>query len=121
MPAIALDCSGCKAEQSMKPTKVKRFNTVLRLIGWIIVIPSMLGVVAGFATCFVTSQAADAAAAAAQTDAESAGAAVGAGISYGISGFIAVTSLVGGVFGYLLLLMRKVFRCVRCGFILDRA
>jgi hypothetical protein len=119
--AIALDCSGCKSDQTMKPTKVTRFNTVLRLIGWIIVVPSILGVVFGFMTCFATTEAADATLTAAQSDAEAAGAAIGAGIAYGIAGFIAAGSLVGGVIGYLLLLKRKVFCCVRCGFILDRA
>lgn len=120
MASIALDCSGCKTEQSMKPTKISRFNTILRLIGWIIVIPSILGVVVGFSTCVVTTQAMDAVTATAQTDAEAAKATL-AGVGYGISGFIAAASLVGGVVGYLLLLKRKVFRCMRCGFILDRA
>jgi hypothetical protein len=111
MAAIVLDCNACKSDRSMKPTQVPRFNAVLRLIGYIIVVPSLLGVLGSFVTCFTTNQVA----------AESAGAAVGAGIAYGILFFIGAASLVGGTVGYLLLLKRSVFRCVRCGFLLDRA
>lgn len=118
---IALDCSACKTGQSMKPTSVPRFNAILRLIGALIVVPSLLGVAFAFLTCFVTSDAANEVMTQAQTAAQTTGAALGAGIGYGISAFIGIGSLLGGLVGWLLLLKRKVFRCARCGFILDRA
>lgn len=119
--AIAIDCSACKSDSTMKPTKVSRFNTVLRLIGYIIVVPSVLGVAFSFLTCFATADAASQVMAEAQSEAETAGATLGAGIGYTVSLFIGAGSLVGGLVGYLLLLKRKVFRCFGCGYILDRA
>lgn len=121
MATVTLDCNACKSDRTMRPTKVSRFNTILRLIGYIIVIPSLLGVTFSFVTCFATADAANEVMAQAQSNAETAGATIGAGIGYGISVFIGASSLVGGVLGYLLLLKRKVFRCSGCGFILDRA
>jgi nitrate reductase gamma subunit len=118
MAAIVLDCNACKSSRSMKPTKVSRFNTILRLIGYIIVVPSLLGVLGSFVTCFMTNQVV---AEALQSNVNNAGAAIGAGLTYGILFFIGVGWLVAGTIGYLLLLKRSVFRCVRCGFILDRA
>lgn len=118
---MLLDCSACKTTQSMQATKVARFNAILRLIGVVIVIPSLLGIAFSFVTCFATSDAVTRVMAQAQTQADSTGAALGAGVGYGISAFIGASSLVGGLVGWLLLLKRKVYRCARCGFVLDRA
>ena len=57
----------------------------------------------------------------ATSDAATAGTAMGAGVSYAISIFIGATSLVAGLVGWLLLSSRKVYRCIRCSFILERA
>ena len=119
--AIQLDCNACKTDGTMKPTKVARFNTILRVIGYVIVLPSLLGVAFAFTTCFATADAANEVMAQAQSGAETAGATIGAGIGYGIALFIGASSLVGGIIGWLLLLKRKVFRCMQCGFILERA
>lgn len=43
------------------------------------------------------------------------------GVGFVVSIFVGVASLVSGLVGYLLLMMRKVYRCGRCGFILERA
>lgn len=119
--AIALDCNACKTDKTMKPTKVARFNTILRVIGVVIVVPSLIGVAFAFTTCFATTGAANEVMAQAQSDAETAGAAIGASIGYGLALFIGGGSLVSGLVGWLLLLKRKVFRCMQCGYILERA
>jgi hypothetical protein len=54
----------------------------------------------------------------AQSDAETAEAAIGVTTGFGIFG---ASSLVGGTIGYLLLMKRKVYKCLKCGYILDRA
>lgn len=41
---IQLDCSACKSKASMEAIKIPKFNTILRIIGFIIVIPSVLGI-----------------------------------------------------------------------------
>ncbi|MCD8554124.1 MAG: hypothetical protein LRY47_09390 [Seleniivibrio sp.] len=51
-----------------------------------------------------------------QSDAEIVGATIGAGIAI----FIGMSSLVGGLIGWLLIAKKKVFKCNSCGFILNR-
>jgi predicted RNA-binding Zn-ribbon protein involved in translation (DUF1610 family) len=111
---IQLDCSACKTKASMKATKIPKFNTILRIIGFIIVIPSVIGVLIAI-LIFITSIIATA------TTQSSAGAAIDATISFGFSLFIGCSSLVGGVIGWFLIMERKVYKCINCGFILDRA
>ena len=118
--AISLDCSGCKTPASMNATTVSRFGGFIRFIGVIIVIPSVLGVLLAILFFVSTSMVATAQIAKATSDAAAAGTAIGAGIGYGISLFVGAASLVGGLVGWLLLSTRKVYKCVRCGFILER-
>jgi hypothetical protein len=102
MSNVQLDCSACKEEKSMEETKVKKFSRVLRVIGYIIAIPSAIGIIFGIIML-------------------EAGAAFGGAIADSTSLFIGSVSLVGGLIGWLLLMKKKVFKCSNCGFILDRA
>jgi tetrahydromethanopterin S-methyltransferase subunit G len=54
-------------------------------------------------------------------EAQQAGQAIGSGIGFLFSVIVGIFSLVGGLLGWLLLLNRNVYKCLRCGFILDRA
>ncbi len=117
---ITLDCSACKSETTMTPTKIRRFNTILRIIGYIIVIPSLLGVAVALIMFFSVIQVSSETMSTIQTDAERAGAAIGTGIGFGMSIFMGATSLIGGLIGWLLLMRKKVFKCIKCGFVLDR-
>ena len=119
--AISLDCTACKSEKTMAPTKIPRFNLIIRLIGIFIVTPSLLGVVISFFLFFSTIYASSEMLTSVQSDAEAAGAAIGAGVGYGVSIFLGIGSLVGGLIGWLLLMKRKVYKCLKCGFFLDRA
>ena len=105
----------------MVATKVARFSGVIRAIGVILLIPSFLGLaIAGL--FFISSVIATANVMPnAQSEPEQAGAAIGFVIGFGFSAFIGVISLVGGLLGWLLLLNRKVYRCLRCSSILERA
>lgn len=103
---ISLDCSACKTTGTMEATTIPRFNTILRIIGGLIVFPSVLGV--GFAVlAFI---------AAIQTTT-----ALGAGASYGLAIFIGGSALISGLVGWLLVMNRKVYKCTRCNFFLERA
>jgi hypothetical protein len=104
---VFLDCSACKSSQTMEATVVPRFAQFIRLLGYIIVAPSVLGVtVAVFLFIW-----------------DIVGAVRGHEPAFVMvmSIVIGAFSLVGGLAGWLLLSQRKVYKCGRCGFILDRA
>ncbi|MDQ3748043.1 MAG: hypothetical protein M3367_03345 [Acidobacteriota bacterium] len=119
-PAIEIDCSACRTCASMFPTKVPRFSGIVRVIGVILLIPSILGLIFSAIMLFGVVIG-GAGMPAAQSDAE----ALGAGAAFVMFGGFAlitgVISLVSGLLGWLLLLTRKVFKCQRCGFVMDRA
>lgn len=120
MNEIRLDCNACRTGQSMVATKIGKFSGVVRTIGVILLIPSFLGI--GLALLmFVSMIMGSANAITPKSDAEAAGQAVGFGIVFIFVLIVGIGSLVGGLLGWLLLLNRSVYKCLRCGFILDRA
>ena len=121
MENIQLDCSACKSETSMKATKIPKFNTILRIIGFIIVIPSVLGIIIAIIMFISSVSATSEVMSTTQSNAAAAGATIGAAIGFGASIFVGCSSLVGGLIGWLLLMKKKVYKCFNCGFILDRA
>jgi hypothetical protein len=120
MEEIKLDCSACKTNKSMTATKIPKFSGFIRFIGFIIVIPSILGVLFALVLLFSTGVATNEVMTTAQTDGAAAGAAIGATIGFGFAIFLGFSSLVGGLIGWLLLMKKKVFKCIKCGFIMDR-
>lgn len=44
MATTNINCSACGSEKSMASTKIHKFNFITRLIGYIIITPSMFGV-----------------------------------------------------------------------------
>jgi ribosomal protein L44E len=118
---LRLDCNACKSEQSMVATRIPRFPSLIRLIGYIIAAPSAMGVAfAGLLFVVSITQVAGENTQS-MSEAAAAGAAIGTGISITIALVIAAVSLVGGLIGWLLIMKKKVFRCEVCGYILDRA
>jgi len=104
---IKLDCGACHVGR-MSATKVPRFGAILRFIGYLIVIPSLLVIAyAAFICVMLVSNL--------KLSSE----------SLLVSGVIMLWSmgvaLVSGVVGWILLTKRKVFLCSRCGYVLDRA
>lgn len=117
--SIALDCNTCRTPGSMIATKIPKFSGIVRLIGVILVLPSLAGM--GFAgLLLIAFLVISANSSAARTDAELGGQIVGSAFVLIIILAVAAVSLVGGLVGWLLLMMRKVFKCRRCGFVLDR-
>ena len=101
---IRLDCQACKSSQSMRKAQIPRFTGLLRFIGFLIALPSALGVIFAVMT-FVG------------TIGGGGGVAV---MGVGISMFIGLSSLVGGLIGWFLLMKKKVFKCVNCGYVMER-
>ena len=120
MGDMKLDCSACKTSASMEATKIPKFPGFIRFIGFIITIPSVLGVLFALVMFFSTGSATNEVMLSAQNDAEAAGAAIGATIGFGFALFIGCSSLVGGLIGWLLLMKKKVFKCIKCSYIMDR-
>lgn len=116
-----IDCSTCKTTNSMKPTKIGKFNGFLRFIGYLIAIPSVIGVFFAVLMLVGVGSATNEVMTAAQSDGEAAGAAIGATLGFGFSALLGGSALIGGVLGWILLMKKKVFKCVNCGFILERA
>jgi chromosome segregation ATPase len=94
---IRLDCSACKSIKTMQADQIPRFNELIRLIGFIITIPAIIGVIVSLLMASTG----------------------GFGIFIGVIG--SGSSLVGGLIGWLLLSKKNVYKCSVCNFILDRA
>lgn len=109
---IVLDCNACRSERSMSATTVPKFGTIVRLIGRILLIPSFIGFAAAVLMLVASGQV---------SRSDPSDAALNTGIGFALFLFIAIPSLVGGLLGWLLLMQRKVYKCERCGFVLDRA
>ena len=121
---IHLDCHACNNQQTMMRDTVPRFNCIIRTIGGILLIPSLLGVAVSLIGLFTTCTAhhevmqdLDPA----YSTAGAMGATIGATISGGIFLVLGVGAFVGGLLGWLLLLTRKVYKCTVCGHIIERA
>jgi len=117
---LQLDCNACKTNGSMSTSRVPRFSSVVRIIGVILLIPSFLGI-AFAALMLISTVMATSSMPTATSDAELAGRSIGFGIGFLFSIVVGIVSLVGGLVGWLLLLNRNVWKCLRCGYILDRA
>jgi hypothetical protein len=120
---LQLDCNACKTPQAMTATKIPKFSSVVRAIGVILLIPSIAGLGIALLLFISTINAMSTAASHpnANNEAFQTGAAIGSMIGFGITGFVGICSLIGGLLGWLLLLNRNVYKCTRCGFVIDRA
>jgi len=118
---LKIDCSACKLEGGMVATTAPKFGGFIRFIGAIIALPSVLGVVLSVMMFFASGSVAHDTMKYATTESAQAGAAIGGALTFGFSLFVFLSSLVGGLIGWLLLSKSKVFRCTRCGFIMPRS
>jgi hypothetical protein len=120
MNKMKLDCGACKSDKTMEATQIPKFSGFIRFIGFLITLPSVLGVLFALLMLFSTGKVTSEIISTTPNDARAAGAAVGATIGFGFSAFIGFSSLVGGLIGWLLLMKKKVFKCIKCGYIMDR-
>jgi len=51
----SIDCNACKSEQTMHATKIGRFSGIVRVIGYIFVIPSVIGIVYSIIMMFLAA------------------------------------------------------------------
>ena len=117
---LSLDCSACKSPQSMNPQKIYRMSGIVVFIGYLIALPSVIGVIISIVLFVASVQAGAEVSSLTPATAPAVGAAIGTTIGVGLSLFTAAVSLIGGTIGYLLIMKKKVFKCVSCGFLLDR-
>jgi uncharacterized membrane protein len=108
MDSLKINCKACDNEKSMEATKISRFSVVVQVIGWLLSIPSILGVL--IAIVSIATYVFD----------------VNDTTILGISGvWISITfgviSLIAGLLGYILIMKKKVFKYSVCGFVMDRA
>ncbi len=120
MSNLKIDCKACNQEKTMSPTKICKMSAIVVFIGWLFVLPSIIGVVFSAIILFSSITAGHEVVSQAASNAEATGAAIGTGIGVGVSMFTGFFSLVGVVIGYLLIMKKKVYKCVSCGFIMDR-
>src|SRR5579872_6324932 len=99
-----IQCNICKRSGGIGPGKLRKFSGPVVAIGYIFLIPSVLGMVLGaimlFSVCSAASQ---------MEHAEGA-----TGVAGGIVVFFMVGSFVGGLLGWLLTMNRKVLLCGFC-------
>lgn len=110
-----MTCNACKTEGRIEQKKVSKFSGPVVFIGWIFLIPSLLGVLFSLIMFLSMGAVHSDVAAQATSDAEQAGAAIGAGIGYMVFGVLGISSFVGGLLGWLLVMKRKVLKCSNCG------
>jgi hypothetical protein len=103
---LRLDCNACHTQESMAATKVPKFSSIVRTIGAVLLIPSFLGMLVCFGMIIIPA---------------AANAGQGGHVMTMMGVILFIPSLVGGLLGWLLLLNRNVWKCQRCGSILDRA
>jgi len=97
-----MDAIKCKTCDTGKLTRraVYRMSSVVVLIGYIILIPSILGMILGVATCFnVASKGPNDTA---------------TRLAEGIAFFWTVAALVSGVLGWILVMKKSVLQCNHC-------
>ena len=96
----AIKCKTCDTG-TLTRRAVYRMSSVVVFIGYIVLVPSILGMILGVATCFGV-------AGKGQNDAAT-------GLAEGIAFFWTVAALVSGVLGWLLVMKKRVLQCDQCG------
>lgn len=120
MSYIKLNCKACESKHTMKPTKVRKMSPIVAFIGWLMTIPSILGLLFAL-LLFISSIMTGSDSGMENMDApEALGTAIGLGIGIGASLLIGISSLIGGLIGYILIMKKKVYKCELCGYIIDR-
>ena len=117
---LLLDCKACRTTQSMFEQRIYRFPAILRVIGLLFIIPSIVGIlVAAFS--LVSSVATSASMMNSPRGQDMSGiAGLGFLMGFGVAVAIAVWSLLAGTIGWIFWMSRKVWKCVRCGNFIDR-
>ena len=113
--SFKIDCAACKLDGGMEAARIARFSMFIRFIGYIIAIPSALGMAFAVLIFFTGGLATP------HNSVQLPSTSIVSAMGMGIGIFIFCTSLVSGLVGWLLLMKKNVYRCVRCGYIIDRS
>lgn len=101
---IKIDCKTCDKKKSMEATKLHKMSPVVVVIGYLLTIPSLLGIFFSLMLLLMSTT-------------QPSTAVFGVGLAI----FIGIFSLIGGLLGYLLIMKKNVYKCSNCSFIIDRA
>jgi hypothetical protein len=103
---VAIKCKTCDVG-TLTQRRVHRMSGIVVFIGYILLIPSVIGILTGV----VMIVAGAGSGGSHPTNA----AATGAAIAGGVGVFLIIASLVGGLLGWLLVMKKTVLKCDRCG------
>ena len=117
-PTPRLNCQACGSQHTMHPTQVSKMSPVVIVIGWLIAIPSILGVL--FAGLILLAGVVGAGSVDPATEGAAAGAGAALVFSGGTAACVGISSLLSGLVGYLLIMKKKVWKCSACGYHIDR-
>jgi hypothetical protein len=110
MPVNAITCGVCN-QGTLVRKKVYRMSGPVVAIGFILLIPSVIGIIISGVMLFgVVSAGGNASDTASQ-------AAVGIGV--GVAAFFGIASFVGGLVGWLLVMKKRVLQCSFCGAVVN--
>lgn len=108
-------CRVCSQPGGVSAAKIHRFSGPAVIIGYIFLVPSILGILFGVFVGIASVVSASSAAATATSDAGMAGASLGMTMGLFMAGFVMLVSFVGGLIGWILVMKRNVLRCRICG------
>lgn len=115
-----LDCPACKARFAMNAADIPRFDWIVRTIGYILLIPTILGLawaVLMLIAAPIASRNLQEAISRAGGTSDPSALPMLIGVAFALG--IATASLVSGLIGFLLVQKRKVYLCAECRFILE--
>lgn len=115
-PAWSPRCNTCGAGSLIRKKKYRMSGPVV-VIGYILILPSILGILISvfiFLAALAAGGSTAANAAASANASSAAGVAVGTAIGGGIALFLGLASLVGGLLGWLLIMKKRVLECNVC-------
>jgi hypothetical protein len=109
---MKFDCNACQTRASMVAARVAKFNCLMRAIGFVLLVPAMLGLAT--ALFYFISTIENVILSGVEAEPVSP-------VWVAIFVFIGVCSIVAALLGgWLLMTARKVYKCRRCGVIIDR-
>jgi len=105
---VAIGCKVCD-KGSLVPRKKHRLSGPVVVIGYILLIPSILGIIISAMSLFFVSSSARP------------GSEAATGLAGGFFIFLGIAFFVGGLLGWLLIMKKSILQCTVCGAVINAA